>query len=83
LRGRRGKDTGTGKGKETANPVDEGSIDKGGDKKKEEAGTSGNGGRIKKDRTGRKKKAKTRTWSDVVKGLEPEDESEETDSEKS
>ena len=63
-----GKDTGTGKGKETADCAGEGRTE---------------GGRVKKDRADRRKKAKTRTWSDVVKGLEPEDESGATDSDKS
>ena len=47
-----------------------------------QVGASGNGGRVKKDRANRKKKAKTRTWSDVVKGLKPEDELGTTNSEK-
>ena len=46
-------------------------------------GASGSGGRVKKDRVNRKKKAKTRTWFDVVKGLNPEDELENTNSDKS
>ena len=49
----------------------------------EQVGTSGSGGRVKKDRADQKKKAKTRTWSDVVKGLELEDESGATVSNKS
>ena len=35
--------------------------------------TSGNNSKVEKDRADRKKEAKTRTWSDVVKGLEIED----------
>ena len=35
-------------------------------------GTSGNDGRVKKDRANWKMKAKTRTWFDVVKGLKDE-----------
>ena len=52
-------------------------------KTSDRAGRSSKGGRVKKDRADRRKKAKTRTWSDVVKGLEPEDESGATDSDKS
>ena len=41
------------------------------------------GGRAKKGRVDQKKKAKTQTQSVVVKGLKPEDELENTDSDKS
>ena len=40
----------------------------------EEVGMSSDGGRVKKDRADGKKKAETRTWYDVVKGLRIEDE---------
>ena len=39
----------------------------------EGGGTSGNNSRVNKDRANRKMKTKTRTWSDVVKGLKIED----------
>ena len=95
LRGRTSKDTEIGKSKETTDCISEGRTDKGRVKKKkgvestkevdtsEQVGTSGNGGRVKKDKTDRKKKTKTRTWSNVVKGLEPKDDSAATDSDKS
>ena len=82
LRGRTGSNgTVTGKGKEIANCISKGRTDKRGDKKKkgaestkevdtfEQVGASGNDDRAKKDRVDRKKKAKIRTWSDVVKGM--------------
>ena len=66
----------------------------GGDKKKKEAEstgrvdiseqveTSGGGSRVKKDRADRMEKAKTRSWSDVVKALKMEDELETTNLDK-
>ena len=66
----------------------------GGDKKKKEADsteevgtsdkvrTSGGGVRLMKDKANRKMKSKTRTWSDVVKGLKVEDELETANSDK-
>ena len=48
----------------------------------EQVGESVSGGRVKKDKADRKK-AKTRTWFDVVKGLKTEDELETTNSDKS
>ena len=44
---------------------------------------SGKGGRVKMNKADRKKKAKTKTCSDVVKGLKIEDELETTNSDKS
>ena len=37
-------------------------------------GTRGKGGRVKKERANQKKKARTKTWSDVVKGLQTDEE---------
>jgi hypothetical protein len=91
LRGRKGKGT---NGTEQGAREEEGAM-KGGAKGKKEAesmkqvstseqvGTSAIGGRVKKDRADRKKKAKTQTWSDVVKGLVLEGEPGETDLDKS
>ena len=49
----------------------------------DEVRTSGNNGRFKKDKANRKKKARTWTWSNVVKGLNSEDELETANSDKS
>ena len=49
----------------------------------EKTGIDSKGSRVKKDRADRKREAKTRTWSDVVKVLEIEDELETTNSDKS
>ena len=43
-------------------------------------GTSGKGGRVKKDRADQKKEVGTRKWSDVVKGLQTDDKLETTES---
>ena len=48
----------------------------------EHVGASRDGGRVKQDSLADRKKAKTQTWSDVVKGLKTEDELETTNSDK-
>ena len=71
-----------GKGKETSEGNGKGRTNTQGGERKKEVKASGRDTRDNNDRFDSKKKAKTRTWSYVVKGLKMEDELESADLDK-